>query len=291
MKSVRKSVRKLPFEVGDWVATRTSLEYHVAEILKGARFRCDRMRLANHRSFESATSSVWTHSWGGEWQFTTVERGNDGSDRTAETDNQYPQASGDSGPSTGGASEGTRESPGLEMIDQLEPVRCWRGVLIVAYGNTVTLQSISYARPGGLNPKEHQATCGNVGSYPFERSDYHQAPGNECQCGFYGVKGKADCYGNFIAEVDFYGKVIEHETGYRAEFQRILSVKVQRPEWCMGAFMCDGSPEYFWFPPDVEGKHSQNAVVICEDCAVTKERVTTLSKLAARLGIEVRWDA
>jgi hypothetical protein len=111
------------------------------------------------------------------------------------------------------------------------------------------------------------------------------APHEECSCGFYGVKDKKDVMGNtFVAEAEFYGKVIEHEKGYRAEYQRVLSVRVKRPELCFGSFLCDGHPETVWFPK--KGK----PIIVCGECAASHKRVVMLSKLAGRLGVEVRWD-
>jgi hypothetical protein len=55
----------------------------------------------------------------------------------------------------------------------------------------------------------------------------HPAPCPECSCGFYGVlaDGYAQhCVWTVELEVEFSGTVIVHESGYRAEHQRVLAV-------------------------------------------------------------------
>ena len=192
------------------------------------------------------------------------------------------------------ASESTAESPRLEVIEQSEPIRAWRGLAIALEGNNVVLNAINSTN-GNFLAVEHKAVCRAsenrmFGYVPFTFtpikpvSGKHDAPHESCGCGFYGVKDKSNAQGRIIAEVDLYGKVIEHELGYRAEYQRVLSVRVIRPVHCGDAFLCDGRPELLWFSKKggIQG--------ICAECASQKKRVATLSKLAARLGVEVRWD-
>lgn len=55
----------------------------------------------------------------------------------------------------------------------------------------------------------------------------HSAPSPGCTCGFYALKyrpGPARAITEALAEVELFGVVIEHENGYRAERQRILSL-------------------------------------------------------------------
>src|ERR1035437_8152165 len=201
-------------------------------------------------------------------------------------------------------SEDPGESPGLEVIEQSDPIRVWRGLEISAENNNVALASINNSF-GGFLAVEHKAVCnaqnqsmwfgamtmtsilgfGPPSPEPKKIPAHDLAPHEECSCGFYGVKDRKDVMGNtFVAEAEFYGKVIEHEKGYRAEYQRVLSVRVRRPELCLGSFLCEGHPETIWFPK------SGKALVACGECAATRKRVATLSKLAGRLGVEVRWD-
>ena len=70
----------------------------------------------------------------------------------------------------------------------------------------------------------------------------HEAPCARCRCGFYGWKERAhedqqqprvfadadaDDWAQPWAEVDFYGKVIEHEFGYRAARQRVMAIHLE----------------------------------------------------------------
>jgi hypothetical protein len=185
------------------------------------------------------------------------------------------------------------------VVEQLEPIRAWRGVSLNVENNTVVLGSINH-NGGRFGGEEATAKCGSMVYYTSVGAQKHQAPGEDCDCGFYGVMNKKDAYGLFIAEADFYGKVIEHQTGWRAQYQRILSLRVVRPKFCAGAFLCDGKPELLVFtegsrshmifngPPTTQ-KFTQSDIM-CIDCAANNEKVATIPQIAARLGMEVRWD-
>lgn len=191
----------------------------------------------------------------------------------------------------------------LESVERAEPIRAWRGVQILANSFTVYLGSMNH-QLGNFAADEQKAVCGvhrYFGMYPLvgqQPVEGHEAPGLNCECGFYGVKKKADAYGAFVAEADFYGTVIEHELGYRAEYQRILSIRVVRPALCAGRFLCDGTPGVITFAPDTMTPNSYggmetlpgSASIVCDRCAADQDRVATLPQLAARLGVEVRWD-
>jgi hypothetical protein len=205
------------------------------------------------------------------------------------------------------------ESKELPTEVRLEPIRVWRALDIKVVGNNVALGAMN-ASFGKFLAGEHEAECKDsndswllrptVNIYGREviQPNRHVAPELHCKCGFYGVKEKKDVMDGtiFIAEAEFYGKVIEHDTGYRAQFQRILSVRVERPALCFGAFLCDGEPAAVWFTESSQqpanwGASTYPPVVICQTCALEIAahggKVATLGKLAARLGVEVRWDA
>lgn len=61
---------------------------------------------------------------------------------------------------------------------------------------------------------------------PPEPPKPHAAPGEGCQCGFYGLmeRPKLADRSNFLLDVEFSGRVVVHEEGYRAERQRVLAV-------------------------------------------------------------------
>ncbi len=55
----------------------------------------------------------------------------------------------------------------------------------------------------------------------------HPAPDPDCTCGFYGVTDESDAdTGAVMLEVEFSGRIVVHEKGYRAERQRVLRVHV-----------------------------------------------------------------
>jgi len=77
------------------------------------------------------------------------------------------------------------------------------------------------------------------GTYGFssvsscERRRNHVAPTNGCECGFNAMKDKQDAVrllerwrGFVLLEVDLFGTVIEHRTGWRAQEQDVLRVHV-----------------------------------------------------------------
>lgn len=171
----------------------------------------------------------------------------------------------------------------IAMEAQEEPIRAWRGVRLICDDSTVYLRSMNDAF-GHLTATEMHASCFYAQQYyPGNKPRDHQSPDLGCSCGFYGVKEKTDIMGDILAEVDFYGTVIEHETGYRAEYQRILSLRLPRGV-CYGSFMCDGQPEIVVFPPGAPVK------VVCAACAPQYDKTATLGQIGARLGLEVRWD-
>ncbi len=63
-----------------------------------------------------------------------------------------------------------------------------------------------------------------------EWKDQHgPAPGTRCTCGFYVCKDRETAmqFGSHVARVRVWGKVIEHEHGYRAQFLELIEKPVQ----------------------------------------------------------------
>jgi hypothetical protein len=60
-----------------------------------------------------------------------------------------------------------------------------------------------------------------------------------CSCGFYALKSRADAYGvgdnSVLLEVELGGRVVVYEHGYKAEWQRILSVVMPGKCYACGA--------------------------------------------------------
>lgn len=100
-------------------------------------------------------------------------------------------------------------------------------------------------------------------------------------CGWYGMKDRAEIDRGyysyysvyFVLEVEFYGKIIEHEKGYRAEYQRVLSVRLPP----MATVCVDEDPSYPYL-----SSHSPGCAC---GCACISD-----AELAGRLGTEVRRD-
>lgn len=74
--------------------------------------------------------------------------------------------------------------------------------------------------------------------------DHGPAPGARCACGFYVCKDRriAERYGTHIARVRVWGKVIEHEFGYRAQHLELIE-KPQRVYGLRSFF----SRQSWWF--------------------------------------------
>lgn len=204
---------------------------------------------------------------------------------------------------------------GLEVVERAEPIRAWRGIQLVADGNTVRLGSLNTCE--AISPVEQRAYCAAATYAPYvtytvvghrglvnpvnhPQPSLHAAPDPSCSCGLYAVKDIAKCAGSIFAEVDLYGTVIDHEGGYRAEYQRVLSLRIPR-ESCQGGFLCDEAPDLMAFPVDVttvtsilggqpyESVYKSAPIGVCQKHACDYERVATLGQIAARLGVEVRW--
>lgn len=118
------------------------------------------------------------------------------------------------------AREGAREDP--RLVDQ--PVRAWKfqdvsrspdgRITLFGYGTTYGVEAVASCE------KNRFAIPSSARQTP------HQAPDEDCTCGFYGLKEKPSIIGpgQYLLEVEMYGKVIPHELGYRAEKMRVLSI-------------------------------------------------------------------
>ena len=73
---------------------------------------------------------------------------------------------------------------------------------------------------------EEYATCGE--------NETHDVPDSDCGCGFWlpdGIENVASGQEGWLLDVELAGEVIEHEQGWRGQWQRVLSVTP--PLWCM----------------------------------------------------------
>lgn len=111
-----------------------------------------------------------------------------------------------------------KEIPPLEVVKQTEPVKAWK----LASGVDLTNKVIyPINQPSPYKFEDHAGCNKEIMGHSALSPDEH------CHCGFYAVKNlnSSELYeGTFILEVELYGKIIEGELGYRAQYQRVLDI-------------------------------------------------------------------
>jgi len=76
----------------------------------------------------------------------------------------------------------------------------------------------------------------------LKRSEEHAAPDVDCDCGLYSLRLPVPYGGGeILAQVRIYGTIVEHEAGYRAEYQRIEKLYVPHSP-CIGRLLCENEP-------------------------------------------------
>jgi hypothetical protein len=106
----------------------------------------------------------------------------------------------------------------------------------------------------------------------------HSRPEPASTCGFYAWRRDAPFPwepGTWLLETDLYGHVIEHESGYRAQKQRVLSVSPV--------------PEMLCSPPFslALAKNANDIRAFCEGCAEKRGHPVSVDRLRQLLGVEV----
>ena len=175
--------------------------------------------------------------------------------------------------------------PGVELqhATQEDPVTGWRGAQLRRSGPTVVLRPLNVTSNLTIKPQRAKCYAANgvwVVSHPPEN---HPAPAEDCTCGFYAMKDRTapDVEGNILLRCDYYGKVIEHEHGYRAEWQRILGAWIPHSEHCQTGFLCENDPVGLSFKDGY-------AIPSCGDHKT--KHLATLDQIGRRLGIPVLWE-
>lgn len=122
----------------------------------------------------------------------------------------------------------------MEIPDLFTPIVGYRAFVKMP---NATLSSVAvYQEAAYLPNKVYTATCRAFHSYDayFGTSSVkHDAPQFDCSCGFYAFKHrkqvlqyvKNGSYSYAIAKVHLWGRVIEHELGYRAQYMKIIWIK------------------------------------------------------------------
>ena len=115
----------------------------------------------------------------------------------------------------------------LPVPDAIEPIRAWRVWAGSAMGDgTVELRSLTDAARRTHWPvgEALQARC---------MRGRHPAPSAECSCGIYAHRSRGAALaharatpGSIVGEVELWGRVIEHEHGYRSEYAQIRALWV-----------------------------------------------------------------
>lgn len=208
----------------------------------------------------------------------------------------------------------------VEHVEAHEAPRGWKcaQLLLSPDADEVRLAGVSI---GGSYRAEDRAAC--------VRSRPHRPPALSCECGFYAFLDRdravdllarrsgydGDIIVRALCEVEFSGTVVEHEHGYRAEFQQVLGVGLL--PWCADCAIQGRLEQARWLGSDGRpalslGDWGPAAAVLrerlhpsvrllqewsplrpaCDTCARGLRPgadVFRLADVAARLGTEVRW--
>ena len=213
-----------------------------------------------------------------------------------------------------GMQDDERSERTLPVERQEDPITAWRNAYLVCDRTTVYLTSLN---DSVRLPVVATATHGPVaidGIYsPADPevaryfTTQHIAPKPGCSCGFWAMKEKVNVQAaapNYapdtrlpvLLEVDLFGTVIEADHGYRAQYQRVLSVRLfdeSTDLCCQVGFLCDEPPNRIWFPgdgPPVGMCEHHEALMETNVPLGVVHRVATLDKLSRRLKTEVRWS-
>ncbi len=125
-----------------------------------------------------------------------------------------------------------RPSMELEVVKETEPRRAWKTAKGIEFDGEWYFQPWNASIPYKL---EDSAGC-------HKYAHRTPAPQENCACGFYGMKPEyASISDTGLSlelmdhteervglEVEFYGKIVECEMGYRAQYQRVLGVYTDR---------------------------------------------------------------
>lgn len=126
-----------------------------------------------------------------------------------------------------------------------------------------------YSMHLGISPNAYRS---------FPRVGAHAAPSVECSCGFYGCTEQSMLEGGVaILEVEFTGRVVVCERGYRAGHQRVIRCHLR------GCHYCGDAPTTVSF----EAKHQ--LCLRCDEHATTEPSIS-IAKLGSLLGVPVDVD-
>lgn len=121
-----------------------------------------------------------------------------------------------------------------------------RRLVSIGYGDYVWTPGANQARCDrvvkksvrGVWVNDPATTAGIVKTEETAASAHGRIPAVDCGCGLWILKTEADCRAKFghgiddhvIGRVTFWGRTIEHDEGYRAEYARITGLVTDEPE-------------------------------------------------------------
>lgn len=170
-----------------------------------------------------------------------------------------------------------------------EPLRGVKAAHVTVLPEGVTFTALHAGHDGELVAYAPQATmsclCGYAelpGVMGTRRSGrWHERPEpGDGQCGFYAWKlGQPFPWmaGTWLLEVDLYGRVVEHERGYRAQKQRVLRISPVPEAFCEPPFALSYLPG------------GGRVTVVCAACppSVAASHPVSTDRLRQLLNVEV----
>jgi hypothetical protein len=186
--------------------------------------------------------------------------------------------------------------PAFPHGDRPEPITALKAAWIRTDQGNVTFASLVAHDGGDLASygavAEASCHCGHADPYSMllSRTSYaamlgyhetprasHPQPGKDTACGFYAWKdGQPFPWqeGTWLLEADLYGRVIEHERGYRAQKQRVLRISP------VPGLICE--------PPFRLAVREGRVVALCGSCpARRKDHPITADRLRRFLNVEI----
>ena len=173
-----------------------------------------------------------------------------------------------------------------------EPLPALKAAYVRVAGDRIAFTSLTCHNGGTPVPygaqDEAACYCGNGGYYGAYAISVlmgaaatapvsHPRPGRDTSCGFYAWKpGEPVPWQEkaWLLEVDLYGRVIEHERGYRAQKQRVLRISPFVPVLCE--------------PPFRLVARDGNITVACGGCpARDEDHPVTADRIRKYLNVEI----
>ena len=171
---------------------------------------------------------------------------------------------------------------GLSTDTASEPIVAWRAWALTGHrdGTGLLLRPVA-KRARTWRPREVvEASC--------RTSRWHDAPDPACTCGLHGTHGlevlrKTKCPA-VLGRVALWGRVVEHEHGYRAQFAYPQRVRLicQFCFWMTGARRA--APAYVgWFPRDVLMPMCDEHLAVARRNGVSPRTLLRAEDVATRL--------